>query len=288
MKKTYAKLIVFVFILTLILIPVQIISANPDNLIENGDFETGAFPPDWIPTTNAVVFYDNTFGGTFSYVASLQVVPGTNNVSLIRQTVGNISSIYLNLGFSYWNVFNTGETTVEIDFIDSNTNFTTGVLSTGNLPLNLIWETKNYNIAQWWSQEHPLTAFPVFDSIVIFARHFGNTAGSTWFDNFYLEYEQVSGSGNNESEPVWVRDHEMTCYQVWINKDNNFEFVFWWEYANNNWVKIYDMAGNEVFSIDMPHGNARFTADLTDGFYTVKTFNDDMSTPIQEFVIGKP
>ena len=90
-------------------------------------------------------------------------------------------------------------------------------------------------------------------------------------------------------EPApWVRDKEMTCYQVWINGDNNFEFVFWWEYANNNHVQIFDMAGNLVFETDMEKGNARFEADLPDGMYTVKTFHDGFETPIQEFLIGKP
>lgn len=89
-------------------------------------------------------------------------------------------------------------------------------------------------------------------------------------------------------EQVWVRDHPMTCYQVWVNKDNNFEFVFWWEYKSNNWVKIYDMAGKEVFSIDMPYGDAHFIANLPDGMYTVKTFHDGFEKPIQKFVIGKP
>ena len=60
------------------------------------------------------------------------------------------------------------------------------------------------------------------------------------------------------------------------------------EYRNNNWVKIYDTLGNEVFSIDMPFGDARFEADLPDGMYTVKTFHDGFETPIQEFIIGKP
>ena len=54
-----------------------------------------------------------------------------------------------------------------------------------------------------------------------------------------------------EEPAIWQRDHKMQCYQVWINEDNNFEFVFWWEYKNNNWVKIYDMEGAEVFAIDM-------------------------------------
>jgi hypothetical protein len=53
-------------------------------------------------------------------------------------------------------------------------------------------------------------------------------------------------------------------------------------------VKIYDLAGNEVFLIDMPYGNARFEADLPNGFYTVKTFHNGFGTPIQEFLIGKP
>ena len=90
-----------------------------------------------------------------------------------------------------------------------------------------------------------------------------------------------------EAPVVWVRDHPMTCYQVWVNKDNNFEFVFWWEYKSSNWVKIYDMNGNEVFSIDMPYGDAHFVANLPDGMYTVKTFNDQPE-PIQTFIIGKP
>ena len=89
-------------------------------------------------------------------------------------------------------------------------------------------------------------------------------------------------------EPVWVRDVQMTCYQVWVNEDNAFEFVFWWEYRDNNWVKIYDMSGNEIFSIDMPYGDAHFIANLPDGMYTVKTFNVDSVTPIQIFTIGKP
>lgn len=90
-------------------------------------------------------------------------------------------------------------------------------------------------------------------------------------------------------EVIWIRDRDMTCYQVWINENNNFEFVFWWEYKNNNWIKIYSMnSEEEVFSIDMTYGKANFEADLPDGMYTVKTFHDDMSTPLQEFIIGKP
>jgi len=99
---------------------------------------------------------------------------------------------------------------------------------------------------------------------------------------------RVKSKDNKVAEPQpWVRDHQMQCWQVWINQDNAFEFVFVWEYYNNNWVKIYDMAGNEVFSIDMPKGGAHFTADLPDGMYNVKTFHE-YGHILQEFVIGKP
>ena len=91
-----------------------------------------------------------------------------------------------------------------------------------------------------------------------------------------------------EPEPeVWVRDHDMTCWQVWINKDNNFEFVFWWEYKNNNWVQIFDMKDNLVFEIDMEKGKAHFVADLPDGMYKVQTFHEGGKI-LQEFIIGKP
>jgi hypothetical protein len=110
----------------------------------------------------------------------------------------------------------------------------------------------------------------------------------TYYFSVYNKSASAKPGPEPYVEPVPFRTHEMTCYQVWINEDNNFEFVFFWEYANNNWVKIYDMAGVEVFSIDMEKGHAHFTAALPDGMYTVKTFHDGFKTPIQEFVIGKP
>lgn len=89
-----------------------------------------------------------------------------------------------------------------------------------------------------------------------------------------------------ESQP-WVRDRQMTCWQVWVNQDNAFEFVFFWEYYNNNHVQIYDMAGSLVWETDFPKGQAHFIADLPDGMYTVKTFHE-AGHILQEFVINKP
>ena len=90
-----------------------------------------------------------------------------------------------------------------------------------------------------------------------------------------------------EEPGVWERDHEMQCYQVWVNGDNNFEFVFWWAYADNNWVQIYDMEDNLVWEIDFEKGDPHFVACLPDGMYTVKTFHE-YGHILQEFMIGKP
>ena len=86
----------------------------------------------------------------------------------------------------------------------------------------------------------------------------------------------------------WIRDSEMKCWQVWINEDNNFQFIFWYLYKDNNWVRIYDMEDNMVYEVDMPVHDPNIIVDLPDGMYTVKTFNDDPETPLQEFLIGKP
>ena len=86
--------------------------------------------------------------------------------------------------------------------------------------------------------------------------------------------------------PVWVRTGPMECANVWVNQNGNFQFVFWYPYRDNNWVRIYDASGKEVYSIDMPLDNPQFEVSLPDGIYTVKTFNDQPE-PLQTFIIGK-
>jgi hypothetical protein len=90
-----------------------------------------------------------------------------------------------------------------------------------------------------------------------------------------------------KEEPVWVRDREITCLRVWINQDNKFQFSFIYPYADNNWIKIYDLAGNLVYGADIPYDNPNVIVDLPDGQYIVKTFHDQPE-PIQTFLIGKP
>ena len=105
---------------------------------------------------------------------------------------------------------------------------------------------------------------------------------------FYYTGDVADCEDGEDAEVMSTRTQEMTANQVWVNEAGCFEFVFWYEYASNNWVKIYDMSGVEVFSIDMTHGKANFEACLPDGMYTVKTFHNGFEKPIQEFVIGKP
>ena len=102
-----------------------------------------------------------------------------------------------------------------------------------------------------------------------------------------IENENISEVLNNTPAYIPVRTHPMTCWQVWINERNNFEFIFWWEYASNNRVRIYDMGNNLVYEKNFEYGQPRFEAELPDGFYTVKTFHDS-DIPIQTFLIGKP
>ena len=104
-------------------------------------------------------------------------------------------------------------------------------------------------------------------------------------DGYLIEYE-IRPAVAPYVEPVWVRDTQMKCKVVWINQDNMFQFSFIYPYADNNWVRIYDMAGNMVYEVDMPYDNPNIIVDLPNGMYTVKTFNDQPE-PIQTFVIGK-
>ena len=65
-----------------------------------------------------------------------------------------------------------------------------------------------------------------------------------------------------------------TCLQVWINENNNFQFIFWYPYKDKNWARIYDMEGNMVFEVDLPEYNPNLIVGLPEGMYMVKTFHD--------------
>lgn len=85
-----------------------------------------------------------------------------------------------------------------------------------------------------------------------------------------------------------VRTHEMVCAQINIIEKSSsvFELIFFYEYANNNWIRIYDMEGNLVFQVDFPYGSPTVIVDLPDGMYNVEVFHEEGKI-LQEFVIGK-
>jgi hypothetical protein len=131
---------------------------------------------------------------------------------------------------------------------------------------------------------------------------YDNNSPRTLLDAYYITFEHEQGVGITQvnqgqnvalgsggvMEPVvWVRNLPFVCQKVWVNEDNDFQFLFWYPYANNNWVRIYDMAGIMVFETDLAYDNPNLIVDLPDGSYTVKTFHTT-DTPIQEFIISKP
>lgn len=85
-----------------------------------------------------------------------------------------------------------------------------------------------------------------------------------------------------------VRTHKLVCAQINIieSSPSVFELIFFYEYADNNWVRIYDMEGNLVFEVDFPHGHPTVIVDLPDGMYNVEVFHEEGKI-LQKFVIGK-
>ena len=108
-------------------------------------------------------------------------------------------------------------------------------------------------------------------------------SGSGTIEDPYIVIAPVT---SGTTTPVWVRTMPMTCSRVWVNEDGNFQFLFWYPYRDNNWVRIYDASGKLVFETDMPYDNPNLTVSLPDGIYTVKTFHDHPE-PLQTFTIGK-
>jgi hypothetical protein len=106
----------------------------------------------------------------------------------------------------------------------------------------------------------------------------------------FTDYEMFNINGCRETDgegKAWVRTMPMTCCQVFINEDDMFEFIFWYPYKSNNWVRIYDMEDNLVAEMEVLLDDPHIVVDIPDGIYTVRTYwlNTD---PIQEFIIGKP
>jgi hypothetical protein len=268
-KRLIIPLMILAFILTFTLLPVSFISASPDNLVLNGDFSLGD-NGDW-----------DTLGNV-SFVGGEVLIGPTANSSWVAQSIYT-SQKRLKFSFDVKPVdFGTGavyagyrlyKNAVYLDFAEY-------YYGGADADLPLEWTRGiNFKISDCWA-DHNGTSLPDFDEIWIYVGIFNDC--EAYFDNIKLEpYSKA------EEDIAWVRTQEMTCKQVWINEDNMFQFSFIYPYNDNNWVRIYDMAGKIVYEIDMPYDNPNIIVDLPDGMYTVKTFNDQPE-PIQTFVIGKP
>ena len=229
-----------------------------------------------------MLFPNNLFAQPLPEI-TINVTKETTGSALIGATYNFVLEGYVNGQWSFFEAY-LNQTAVGTKV------FTVNSLSLGRL--FRVYEVENTIVAKYSGVS--LTSMPPSDitTKITISPEFswdgtGDPIVNVYFKNITpaKEEEEVE---EKETEEIWVRDHPMTCYRVWINEDNKFQFIFWYPYRDNNWVKIYDMSGKEVFRIDMPYDNPNLIVDLPNGTYTVKTFNVDPATPIQTFVIGKP
>jgi hypothetical protein len=271
MKRKWLLFPIFTLILILTLLPVGSLNASPGNLIKNGDFSQGADGLDyWLSDNVTVILGEAFFYG--QYNAWLDQYISTSNKNLTLSL--DIKPVDYAIGGIY----------VYFELSKGATNHGWAQNSYNSLPLNS-WTNVSFKISDAWYDKYT-TSLPDFDQIYL--EFWTDDYTEAFMDNIELTYPETSAT---VVVPSWVRTMPMTCYRVWINEDNNFQFVFLYPYKDNNWVKIYAMnpdgtAGKEVFSVDMPHSNPNLIVDLPDGMYIVKTYHSDK--PIQEFVIGKP
>jgi hypothetical protein len=268
MKKKWLLFPILTIVFIFTLLPLGSLNANPGNLVKNGDFSDGF--NHW----NAVY-------GTASVINGAAYL-GPGSEAYIEQYYFNTSNKNLKFSFDVKPMDYGSSGGMEAGF---------WILKNGvelgepyyyyEYPYFSLdaWHSDSFKIRDLWHYVYG-TNIPDFDQIGIWVETYDGAIA--YFDNIKLvapEKEAV--------EEGFIRTMPMTCYQVWVNSDNKFEFVFWYPYRDNNWVKIYDMSGKEVYSVDMPLDDPHIIVDLPNGMYTVKTFNDDPATPIQIFVIGK-
>jgi hypothetical protein len=270
MKKRWYILLMVAVLLIVAFLPLNFLNAGPVNYVQNGSFETAPFAAGghWNYQGNASWFE----------IPQFIMLHSGSSYAQIWQSINLSGCNALNLSFDFTRESNKGELYVEIKLYKDGSPLPSYFaseyienLSTGRL-----------------SYEYNTQALD-FNSVIITIGVSNSTLnpgiGVAYIDNVELTSGALSTS--LETESAWVRDTQMKCKQVWINSDGDFQFSFIYPYADNNWVKIYDMAGNLVYKADMPYDNPNIIVDLPDGMYAVKTFNDQPE-PIQEFVIGKP
>ncbi len=263
------KHVLLYFLVALILVatmfPTGLLSASPGNLVRNGDFSDGS--TDWFSW------------GTIDYTGGDALLSGS--YSFISQEIGTSNK---NLLFSCdVDLLTFGENGgIIIDFLDSSGSLGRIDYYLKDLSLGLNHISDNLS-DKFYAQNG--YSIPDYQYLVLLPYLIEPAVAR--FDNFIINAQEISSNEKIFEPEPWLRDREMTCFQVWVNEDNNFEFVFWWVYANNNHVQIYDMAENLVWETDFEKDKPHFEVDLPDGMYTVKTFHE-AGHVLQEFVIGKP
>ncbi len=259
------------FVLVFTLLPVSFISADT-NLVKNSGFNNGL--DNW--GTEGDVYWGSNYGDPGGGI----LVEGNDTDSWegVGQSI-DTSNKNLRFSFDYYLEKYESPGVIGIGFnLYKNGGFVDGV------EIGFTDQAGHYSakISEMYSDTHGGADLPPFDEIEIGVGVWDKA--TAYFDNVKLE---SSGGGEAEEEEVWVRDHEFQCWQVWVNEANAFEFVFVWEYANNNHVQILDKDGNVVFYIDLPKGGCHFVADLPDGTYTVQNYHE-YGHILREFVISKP
>jgi hypothetical protein len=283
--------ILFIVTILLFLIPATSIAADPVNLVVNGDFSQGAGGLDgWTVTP-----------GLGSVSGGQLVLNGTTGVQAMA---GTTSPINLNDPDSSA-IWNDPRITFRIEVAPKSPGFDfhLNLFCPQDNGYYIMWVynlNTNYsvNVKEWLASYYPARKMSDFSQVYqIFLR--ANSGSSIFYvDNIFLglgdplsepdEGKNDAADNTYQKEDIWVRNTEMTCKNVWINDSGDFQFSFIYPYADNNWVRIYDMAGKMVYEVDMPYDNPNIIVDLPNGMYTVKTFNVDPANPIQTFVIGKP
>jgi hypothetical protein len=295
MKSRLIAFMIAVFIFTLFVIPAGL-NASTSEAVENGDFENNF--AGWFDKFGSNSVETDSDGNHYLSLTSTYIETANAEASTVYQTINGINNPDATFSYSFFPLAlsDTFAGSITVSFIFSGSYefyFSDYYYTSSQLTSPVSWNHVSYNALDRWNSIYPGQDFPKFNTLEISLAvwgGFGDPAGSgtIFFDDISFPNKSSNNSKQAESElQAWVRTQEMTCKQVWVNEDNKFQFSFIYPYADNNWVRIYDMAGNMVYEIDMPYDNPNIIVDLPNGTYTVKTFTAGSPEPIQTFVIGK-
>ena len=151
--------------------------------------------------------------------------------------------------------------------------------ASSNFPVDGTWYRGNcLKLSKVWQNWHG-TSLPDFDEVEI--RFSIDYYGEAYFDNIRLYCPSAAAPAAEPEPEPWIRgDRHMVCSLVEVDENGCFEFTFIYEYADNNWVSIFNKDTKElVHQINMPYGKANFEACLENNTtYVVFTHRAPMSS----------